>query len=73
MANQKHLLKFPGAHKGTISAITYGEGPRLLSCGVDRTVKLWDTTLPSDGDESEQPTVSLTWIRKFPRVDIMPA
>ncbi|KAG8744099.1 rRNA-processing protein sof1 [Ceratobasidium sp. 414] len=55
LAEQRHLLKFPGAHKGTVSAITYAEGPRLLSCGVDRTVKLWDTTLPAHGG-GEQPT-----------------
>ncbi|KAG9119232.1 rRNA-processing protein sof1 [Ceratobasidium sp. 392] len=55
LAEQKQLLKFPGAHKGTVSAITYAEGPRLLSCGVDRTVKLWDTTIPAEGDELRAP------------------
>ncbi|KAG9082434.1 rRNA-processing protein sof1, partial [Ceratobasidium sp. UAMH 11750] len=54
LAEQRQLIKFPGAHKGTVSAITYAEGPRLLSCGVDRTVKLWDTTVPAQGD-GEQP------------------
>ncbi|QRV98814.1 U3 small nucleolar RNA-associated protein [Ceratobasidium sp. AG-Ba] len=52
LAEQKHLVRVPGAHKGTVSAITYAEGPRLLSCGVDRTVKLWDTT-PSDDSSAE--------------------
>ncbi|KAG8787363.1 rRNA-processing protein sof1 [Ceratobasidium sp. 428] len=56
LAEQRHLVKFPGAHKGTVSAITYAEGPRLLSCGVDRTVKLWDTTLPVEGGGDEQST-----------------
>ncbi|CAE6517316.1 unnamed protein product [Rhizoctonia solani] len=51
LSTQRHLLKFPGAHKGTVSAITYAEGPRLLSCGVDRTIKLWDTSLRSDEEE----------------------
>ncbi|KAJ1300975.1 hypothetical protein OPQ81_003399 [Rhizoctonia solani] len=51
LSTQRHLVKFPGAHKGTVSAITYAEGPRLLSCGVDRTVKLWDTSLRSDEEE----------------------
>ncbi|CCO34672.1 DDB1-and CUL4-associated factor 13 AltName: Full=WD repeat and SOF domain-containing protein 1 [Rhizoctonia solani AG-1 IB] len=52
LASQQHLLKFPGAHKGTVSAITYADGPRLLSCGVDRTVKLWDTSLSSGEEEA---------------------
>ncbi|KAB5588880.1 U3 small nucleolar RNA associated protein [Ceratobasidium theobromae] len=43
-----------GAHKGTVSAITYAEGPRLLSCGVDRTVKLWDTSVKFGEGELEQ-------------------
>ncbi|EUC60528.1 U3 small nucleolar RNA associated protein [Rhizoctonia solani AG-3 Rhs1AP] len=51
LSTQRHLLKFPGAHKGTVSAITYAEGPRLLSCGVDRTIKLWDTSLRPDEEE----------------------
>ncbi|CAE6508267.1 unnamed protein product [Rhizoctonia solani] len=51
LSTRRHLLKFPGAHKGIVSAITYAEGPRLLSCGVDRTIKLWDTSLRSDEEE----------------------
>ncbi|CAE7210877.1 unnamed protein product [Rhizoctonia solani] len=51
LSTQRHLIKFPGAPKGTVSAITYAEGPRLLSCGVDRTVKLWDTLLRPDKEE----------------------
>ncbi|CAE6353073.1 unnamed protein product [Rhizoctonia solani] len=52
LVSQRHLLRFPGAHKGTVSAITYADGPRLLSCGVDRTVKLWDTSMRSDEEEA---------------------
>ncbi|CUA74253.1 DDB1-and CUL4-associated factor 13 [Rhizoctonia solani] len=51
LSTRRHLLKFPGAHKGIVSAITYADGPRLLSCGVDRTIKLWDTSLRSDEEE----------------------
>ncbi|CAE6480052.1 unnamed protein product [Rhizoctonia solani] len=51
LSTRRHLLKFPGAHKGIVSAITYAGGPRLLSCGVDRTIKLWDTSLRSDEEE----------------------
>ncbi|KAF8752100.1 WD40 repeat-like protein [Rhizoctonia solani] len=52
LVTHRHLLKVPGAHKGTVSAITYANGPRLLSCGVDRTVKLWDASLTSDEEET---------------------
>ena len=31
------------AHKGKISGVCFADENRLLSCGVDRNVKLWDT------------------------------
>ena len=31
------------AHKGKISGVCFADEHILLSCGVDRNVKLWDT------------------------------
>ena len=47
---RRHLLRLPGAHKGKVSDLCWAEGDRLLSCGVDRNVKLWDTRTLSDAD-----------------------
>ncbi|KAL5478492.1 SOF1 [Sanghuangporus weigelae] len=47
---RRHLLRLPGAHKGKVSGLCWAEGDRLLSCGVDRNVKLWDTRTLSDAD-----------------------
>jgi DDB1- and CUL4-associated factor 13 len=43
---QTHLLTLRGAHKGKISGLCFagGNGERLLSCGVDKNVKLWDVS-----------------------------
>ena len=47
---RKHLVKLPGAHKGKVTGMCWSDGDKLLSCGVDRTVKLWDTRTLSDAD-----------------------
>jgi WD40 repeat protein len=33
----------PEAHKGKITGLCFADEDRLLSCGVDRNIKLWDT------------------------------
>jgi WD repeat and SOF domain-containing protein 1 len=35
------LLKLPQAHKGKVSGLCFADSDRLLSCGVDRNIKLW--------------------------------
>jgi DDB1- and CUL4-associated factor 13 len=52
LSTRKHLVSFPNAHKGMLSGLCFtGEqGDRILSCGVDKTVKLWDVRTVSDGD-----------------------
>lgn len=41
IAQRIRLKHIPHAHKQKVSGICF-TGVRLLSCGVDRTVKLWD-------------------------------
>jgi WD40 repeat protein len=52
LSTRKHLVSFLNAHKGMLSGLCFtGEqGDRILSCGVDKTVKLWDVRTVSDGD-----------------------
>ncbi|KDQ06192.1 hypothetical protein BOTBODRAFT_121821, partial [Botryobasidium botryosum FD-172 SS1] len=50
ISNRKHKVRFPSAHKQTVSGLAFSENDRLLSCGVDKTVKLWDTRTTSDGN-----------------------
>jgi WD repeat and SOF domain-containing protein 1 len=35
------LLNLPQAHKGKVSGLCFADPDRLLSCGVDRNIKLW--------------------------------
>lgn len=45
----KHIMKVDDAHKGKVSGVCFADEHRLLSCGVDRNIKLWDTR---DEDEN---------------------
>lgn len=40
---RSQIFNAESAHKGKITGVTFADGDRLLSCGVDRNVKLWDT------------------------------
>jgi len=53
LARRTTLQTISGAHKGKIGGICMATGDRLLSCGHDRNVKLWDLNLPNmdDGEE----------------------
>ena len=42
LTQRSHLAQIQGAHKGKVSGLCFTSGDRLLSCGVDRNVKLWD-------------------------------
>ncbi|TDL27849.1 WD40 repeat-like protein [Rickenella mellea] len=54
LAERVQVLRLQGAHKGKVSGLCFSEGDRLLSCGVDRNVKLWDTRTSSDGGGSRE-------------------
>jgi WD repeat and SOF domain-containing protein 1 len=43
LPNRRNILRLPTAHKNTmVSGVCFSSNERLLSCGFDRTVKLWD-------------------------------
>jgi WD repeat and SOF domain-containing protein 1 len=58
LSSRKQILNIPQAHKGKISGICFSPdgGERLLTCGVDRNVKLW--TVGGD-DAGPSSTVSV--------------
>ncbi|KAF9510899.1 hypothetical protein BS47DRAFT_1395568 [Hydnum rufescens UP504] len=51
LPQRKHLLRLPTAHKRSVTGVCFADSDRLLSCGVDQTVKMWDvrTSLDQDG------------------------
>ncbi|KAH8995065.1 WD40 repeat-like protein [Lactarius hatsudake] len=48
-----HLAKIPGAHKGKVSGLCWADENRILSCGVDRNIKMWDACQDAQLDPSE--------------------
>ena len=51
------ILKLPQAHKGKVSGLCFADSDRLLSCGVDRNVKLW--AIGSGASDTVCPPLSL--------------
>ncbi|KAJ3498297.1 hypothetical protein NLJ89_g10236 [Agrocybe chaxingu] len=52
LSTRKQIFNISQAHKGKVSGLCFspGQGERLLSCGVDRNVKLW-----AAGEEGSSP------------------
>ncbi|KAJ3516632.1 hypothetical protein NMY22_g14160 [Coprinellus aureogranulatus] len=72
---RSELLKIPQAHKGKISGLCFADtkGNRLLSCGVDRHVRLWRVG-NGDGEDdpmanSQQPLHVFPWKTSFNSID----
>lgn len=53
IAMRSHILRVDEAHKGKVSGVCFADEHRLLSCGVDRNIKLWDTRPDSMLDVDE--------------------
>jgi hypothetical protein len=47
-----HLTKIAGAHQGKISGLCWADDHRVLSCGVDRNIKMWDVRAEASLDSS---------------------
>ncbi|PPQ99321.1 hypothetical protein CVT24_009189 [Panaeolus cyanescens] len=54
LSTRNHIVKIPQAHKGKVSGLCFSEtdGGKLLSCGVDRNVKLWSVSGESESLET---------------------
>ena len=61
LQQRTEILTLRGAHKGKASGLCFsGEnGDRFLSCGVDKTVKLWNTPSGLEQDTEVGPLLSL--------------
>ena len=42
IVKRSQQMRIDVAHKGKITGLTFSDSNKLLSCGVDRNVKLWD-------------------------------
>jgi WD repeat and SOF domain-containing protein 1 len=47
-----HVAKVAGAHQGKISGLCWADDNRILSCGVDRNIKMWDARIETQLDSS---------------------
>ncbi|KAL4065927.1 WD40 repeat-like protein [Scleroderma citrinum] len=52
IAERKQVHRIQDAHKGKVSGLCFSQGDRLISCGVDTNIKLWD--ISSQNQEVEQ-------------------
>lgn len=53
ISRRTRVLHVDGAHQGKVSGVCFADSDRLLSCGVDRNVKLWNIRSSSDDDQNE--------------------
>ncbi|EMD36877.1 hypothetical protein CERSUDRAFT_51790 [Gelatoporia subvermispora B] len=61
ISRRSQLLSVEQAHKGKITGICFADADRLLSCGVDRNVKLWDTrSVPEEDERGAGPSSPLS-------------
>jgi DDB1- and CUL4-associated factor 13 len=42
IARRVLVAKIPGAHKGKLSGLCWADQNKILSRGVDQTIKMWD-------------------------------
>ncbi|KAF8548294.1 WD40 repeat-like protein [Imleria badia] len=54
IAEQKHSHQIQSAHKGKVSGLCFADRDRLLSCGVDCNIKLWDVS-PQEQTSQQKP------------------
>ena len=63
LQQRTEILTLRGAHKGKASGLCFGgeNGDRFLSCGVDKTVKLWNTPTGLEQDTGVRPFLLPTY------------
>ncbi|THH28640.1 hypothetical protein EUX98_g5545 [Antrodiella citrinella] len=62
IVKKSQQMRIDVAHKGKITGLTFAESNRLLSCGVDRNIKLWDfsSELDENGAGPSEPRKPLS-------------
>ncbi|TFY63858.1 hypothetical protein EVJ58_g2995 [Rhodofomes roseus] len=68
ISRRTKVLHVENAHKGKVTGICFADSDRLLSCGVDRNIKLWSIR-PSEEDMDEDragPSTSRKPLKVFP-------
>lgn len=51
LPQRSHLLKISEAHRRSCSGLAFSGSNKLLSCGVDQTVRLWDVGTEYDSHD----------------------
>ena len=41
LSSKEQIVNLPQAHRGKVAGLCFADDNRLLSCGVDRNIKLW--------------------------------
>ncbi|KAJ7662202.1 WD40 repeat-like protein [Mycena polygramma] len=67
LARRSQLLHAPQAHKGKVSGVCFSREGRLLSCGVDKNIKLW--SVENSQTEAPQPVSVFTGKSAFNSID----
>lgn len=44
LTQRSRIATMQGTHKGKVSGLCFSQDDRLLSCGVDRSIKIWNTS-----------------------------
>ncbi|KAH9931500.1 WD40 repeat-like protein [Fomitopsis serialis] len=68
ISRRTKVMHVESAHKGKVSGICFADSDRLLSCGVDRNIKLWGIR-PSEediGEDGAGPSTSRKPLKVFP-------
>ncbi|KIY49703.1 WD40 repeat-like protein [Fistulina hepatica ATCC 64428] len=74
LAQRSQILKYPRAHKGKVAGLCFSQEGGILSCGVDRNVKLWSTSGGSTETACTADLFSCQAIERFLQpVNIYPA
>jgi WD repeat and SOF domain-containing protein 1 len=58
LARRSKLLHVPQAHAGKVAGVCFSRAGRLFSCGVDKTVKLWNVEGASSSSSDANPSLS---------------
>jgi DDB1- and CUL4-associated factor 13 len=53
LPQRRQLLRIP-AHKGMLTGLCFADADRVLSCGHDRTVKMWSVDVAASASAIEE-------------------